>query len=207
MAYALIASVSAGSADANDVTTGSIDTTGATLLVASVASSAAVTFSDSKSNTWTALTITGRGRLYYVLNPTVGAGHTFTATSAALAPSIAAAAYSGAKSNNVLDQTSFADQVASSTVQPGSVTPTYGNELLVVFGGGDDSVASIDGGFTIRQNVAFSGGLHYSCILADLIQVASAAANPTVTLGSAVQCAAQIATFRASDSSQMFQVF
>jgi hypothetical protein len=59
MAWAHIASVSAGSSDGISVTTGNIDTSGANLLLASVAdynAESAVTLTDSKGNTWTPLT-------------------------------------------------------------------------------------------------------------------------------------------------------
>ena len=66
--------------------TGSVDTTGATILIAvGVADSGTPSITDSKGNTWNSLTQVGgsfptyhRCRLYYVENPTVGTGHTFT---------------------------------------------------------------------------------------------------------------------------------
>ena len=83
MAIALISSTSASNT-ADTVTTGSIETTAATLLVVWLAmdNGGTVSLSDSKSNSWTALTSSVNGStksiLYYCSNPTVGTGHTFT---------------------------------------------------------------------------------------------------------------------------------
>ncbi len=76
-----------GGVNGGDTTGTPIDTTGANLLIFGVSylDGSAPTISDSKSNTWTALTATlpstsGDIRIYYAKNPTVGAGHTFSAT-------------------------------------------------------------------------------------------------------------------------------
>ena len=86
MANPLIAHAIVGSSTGNNATTSAIDTTGATLLVALIVTdTGGGTMSDSKGNTWTALTAhsggtTVTGQLFYVSNPTVGSGHTFTPT-------------------------------------------------------------------------------------------------------------------------------
>lgn len=84
----LVAQASAVSVDGSTATSGAVDTTGATFLVVAVSfynGSASVT--DSKGNTWTAIaasqidsTFDSSTQLFYVTNPVVGAGHTFTVT-------------------------------------------------------------------------------------------------------------------------------
>src|ERR1039458_7307067 len=88
---------------ASDTATPAATTTGSTLiLVASVSAFATGlgTLSDSKSNTWTALTTWGAVgpyfvRMSYCLNPTVGTGHTFSTTGTSGNPGIAMIAFSG----------------------------------------------------------------------------------------------------------------
>lgn len=206
MAISRVATVSAGSTTANNVTTAAIDTTGATLLVVCVGHLGAVTVSDSKGNTWTALTQGSRGRIYYVQNPTVGSGHTFSVTSVGSAPAIAAAAYSNTRFTGVLDKDSKGDVTGSATAQPGSVTPDTGAELLILLGASETNISSVDSGFTIRENVGYVAGQHFSVALADLIQGAPAAINPTVTFAGATDGCATIATFRPNVASQMLQV-
>ena len=108
MAFSLVANTAKGTADTVSVTTDAIDTTGADLIVINTAtfitSDRGVAVTDSKGNTWTPLTqydgSDSTTRLYYSLNPTVGTGHTFTATStgtvAVVYPSIQVSAWSGA---------------------------------------------------------------------------------------------------------------
>src|SRR5262245_31953689 len=103
MAFARIAGAKAGSADGHSVTTGAIDTTGATLLILVVGQESAVAdcaISDSKGNTWNALTEqvegAGRGAIYWSRPTSVGSGHTFTAEQTNSFPAICVEAWSGA---------------------------------------------------------------------------------------------------------------
>src|SRR6266536_1343851 len=90
MAFSLIGTAQAQAS--NSPTTTGIDTTGADLLVASVheyAGGPAGTVSDSKGNTWHALTPQGSGAttkitIFYAWGSglSVGAGHTFSYTAA-----------------------------------------------------------------------------------------------------------------------------
>lgn len=207
MAIAKVASVSAGSSDGDSITTGAIDTTGATLLVVGVAYydlGAAPTLTDSKSNSWNGLTIqdvdNGQPalRIYYAENPTVGSGHTFTLTGSAAFPSVAAIAYSGAATSSPADQQNGAAETGTVTsLQPGSVTPSEDNEVVVTVLGIDDGGTSqtINGGFTIQESVDFGPGVHFGIRLADLIQTTATAANPTWSWTSVDQATAAIATF------------
>ena len=109
MAFALIASVSTGAG-----TTAAIDTTGANLIVVVIAVASINTeFTESK-NAFGAYTeaITNSDadgntvRVFYIFNPTVGSGHTFS--NAFDWQAIAVAAYSGA-ATSPLDQSGGAN--------------------------------------------------------------------------------------------------
>lgn len=174
-------SVSAGSLNGNDVTTSAIDTSGSTLLVMQIASGAAISApSDNMSNSWTPLTeqtsgVDVRGRLYYVDSPTVGAGHTFSHTGSA--PAIAVLACTG---TTLYDGNENASTSSTGTVQPGSVTPSQNNAVLITGYAGDGSSVSLDGGFTEVQDIAVSGP-NWAVGLAYKIQTSAGAENPTWT--------------------------
>lgn len=171
-------------------TSDAIDTTGANFIVASVvfADDGTCTFSDSKSNTWSALTIQGPIgggttpviRLYYVFNPTVGSGHTFTCDGMNSFNRIDVQAWADALTSP-LDQED-GDYAAGTTLMLPSITPAGNNYLVIVAGGCDDTDAtlSINGGFTITTQGgaagdAWTGGIAY------LVQTTAAAAAPTWT--------------------------
>lgn len=205
MAYALVTSTSAGSANANDVTTAGVNTTGATLIVLIVATNAGVaapTPTDSKSNTWTSLTAQESGgilrvQLWYCASPVVGSGHTFSVSSGFSLPSIDALAFSGAAASP-FDQQNGAVNFFASTLQPGSVTPSENNELLVTgFASSQVDASSIDSSFTLQENVALTGN-HYSASAAYKIQTSAGAENPTWTASGNGRVAAAIATFKAA---------
>src|SRR3990167_1389615 len=144
MAIAPVANTVKSSTNTNAITTDAIDTTGATLLVLGIASYAAVgpgTISDSKSNTWVATgvsqAISGATRVdvYYVKSPTVGSGHTFSGGATGGYPSVFVVSFSGTNTPANRDQENQATEGPpnSLTAQPGSVTPTENDEVLVTF--------------------------------------------------------------------------
>lgn len=201
MAISLITSISAVG-DPSTVTTGSVDTTGANLLVVALACSAAgsPTISDSKGNTWTALTLsalTVKSQIYYTLNPTVGSGHTFTSSGSFVYASIAAAAFSGVKTSSAFDQENGATASAS-TIATGSVTPTENNELLIAALGfnGSGTPTSIDTSFTQIESQNFGSGNNYGVSLAYRVLATAGATNPTWTRTNSNANAARIATFK-----------
>ncbi len=212
MAFALVANVAAGSSDGgNNVTTGGVDTTGATLLIVGVASydgsgtPVAITVSDSKGNTWTPLTrttfLSGAVivcQFFYCAVPTVGAGHTFSVSSTGAFPTLAAAAFTG-NTGTPFDQENGGRASGVTSLQPGSVTPTEDDELLVtIVGSNTTNTLSLDGGFTETDEVAYSGGNHFGASMAYLIQASLAAANPTWSWSNSTGAAAAIATFKAA---------
>lgn len=204
MAYALVVSTSQVSPDTNSVTTASINTTGASILVAGIVDYQAVsvgTMSDSKSNTWNRLTetyIVGRVVIYYSINPTVGSGHTFTYTNTGAYPAIAVGAFSGAKLTSPFDQEgNISDGSGSGSVQYGTITPTESNELWVAILGLDasSSTPTIDSSFTRAEFKNYSGGVNFGIALGYFIQGAASALAPTWSY-SAVNAEAVIATFK-----------
>jgi hypothetical protein len=206
MAYALISEAIAGGTG-NVATTGAIDTTGANLIVIIVAdynAEAPSVVTDSKSNNYTALsTSTGQFSqvlIHYLYNPTVGSGHTFTATRTGGFPAIKAYAFSGSVASPF--DVGGGDGVASpgpTTVQPGPVTPSEDNELLVT-GWGWSQVSdtpTIDGGFSSPTSVNNNPGVHFALSAAYLIQTTATLSDPTWTISSSAEGATRIATFKA----------
>lgn len=175
------------------VTTAGIDTSGADLLVlmlsTSIATTETATISDSKGNTWTALTKyhegtwNTEGRLYYAKNAIVGASHTFTATSDAGAtyPAIAVAAFSGTHLTSPFDQQNGATASFSPPHEPGSVTPTEDNELIIAGVAHDrtDAPNAIDEGFTLAEASAVVAANAQGVGIGYLVQTTAAAVNPT----------------------------
>lgn len=204
MAIALVSSVQ-GTPGQNGNTSSAIDTTGATLLVGCMTGYGIPdSISDSKGNTWTGLTNLSAGgiitRLWYVANPTVGSGHTFTSAGGNLYQAMHTAAFSGVLTVSPFDQENGSG-AAAATKQPGSITPSEDNELIVTGfgldspGGGD---ATINGGFTIAQQTQYTVATAAGCALAYLIQTSAAAANPTWTAPSSTNLNAVIASFKAT---------
>lgn len=182
-----IDSLGAGSA-----VTGSINTTGATLLVAYIARTGGFTaLVDSKLNTWTAIgsaqTYLG-GRFYICSNPTVGAAHTFTLTAGG--GSLCVLAFSGTLANGSVDQQNGAsNNTGEIDITPGAITPSANNCVVIsgfayligtsTFG----EVASInDGAFTITDQDPGDGFDTYAQIaLAYQVQTSASGRNPDWT--------------------------
>jgi hypothetical protein len=203
--YTLLAHTQAN--NGSSATTAGIDTTGAKLIVISLGwFSGSTTLSDSKGNTWTALTSHNNtqgdyfSRLFYCVNPTVGTGHTFTGAASFVVIIVAAFSYTG--TTPAFDVQNGVNPAASNvtTMQPGSVTPAGNNELFITSACWNSTTgtptASIDSSFAITDqaqqgtNALFSG-------LAYKIQTASGSENPTYTLAATIDVwAAVIACFK-----------
>lgn len=193
MGYSLVAKTCKGSSDGLTVTTDPIDTSTAKLIVLVLTGTSDTTGgpSDNKSNTWTALTeevVVGGERviLYYCISPTVGSGHTFTWTpSAGSRPSVAAQAFSH-DGTPVFDQENVGGSAFGSSVQPGSVTPSADNCLIV-----QGIAFNVSGTLSINESYVFAGdSSDYSdkdasnklgIGAAHLIQTSATATNPTWT--------------------------
>ncbi len=196
-----VAITSAGSTDSHAVTSSAIDTTGATLIVVNVSTYAGATaavLSDSKSNTWSALTVkasTGtRSRLFYCAHPTVGTAHTFTLSTGSSYPTIAVAAFSGADTNPFDQESGAFTNSPVTTLQPGSLTPTDDRYLVVAGVTHTGTAATIDSGFT-ASTVDYLDSFHFAGGIAYKIQTTAAAVNPAWTWTTASEAATVMATF------------
>lgn len=209
--WSVITSVCAGVTDGGDGTTaltsGTIDTTGADLLIAfssAYVGASSITFSDSKSNTWTGLTntVTNRNsRIWYAFGPTVGSGHTFTVgggDGSLFNQAFCVMAVSGKASGDPFDSQNTNANSASATITSGSITPLQSGELIVSGFSSAATAASpaVDSGFTLVNSISGSG--HDVIGLGYLIQGAASAVNPTWTTDSAVNNQAAIASFKVS---------
>ena len=196
-AISLIADTCAGG------TTGAINTTGASLIVVSVAHTTTVpTPTDSMNNTWTALNLYSINNpandMFYVSNPTTSATHTFTGSLG-----ICVLAFSGTLVTSSPLDAQNGSTAAGTTLSTGSVTPNFNNEVLVTgVGINFDSTVSIDSGFTVPSNgyIDFSSGLYYGMAMAYLVETTAAAKNPTWTRSVGDPWAGGIATFEAAPS-------
>ena len=205
-AITLAAHTSFTPASGDGGTTSAINTTGSTLLVLAIAYLGGVTMtvSDSKSNTWVARTEyasgagNGRIRLYYVANPTVGSGHTFTFSGSSGFSSVAVAAFNTVVAASPYDVENGAGSASATSQQPGSITPTSSNELIVSgleYVG--SSAATIGSGMAVTD--AQNGGANFSVALAWKAQTSAAAINPTWSTNNAAdRVTAAIASFKHS---------
>ena len=189
MSIALVANTKKQSTNGAAITTDAIDTTGATLLVVAVSqfALAAGTPSDSKSNTWVAggsQNNSGNSiKMWYVTNPTVGTGHTFTVGVGNSYPSIFVVAFSGTDTSAARDQENSAAG-SGTTIQPGSVTPTTNGQVLITGAAHDVGLSisyTIDSGFTITDQAPTVAAQAYGGGIAYLIQGSAASVNPTWT--------------------------
>jgi lysophospholipase L1-like esterase len=209
VSFALVAHAEAGASGSNDtVTSSSIDTTGADILFVYVTDYQAAslgTVTDSRSNTWTALTAHAaasfsRGRWYYAKNATVGSGHTFTYSGTSVFPSICALAFSGSDTTAPADQENGATSASGTTLATGSVTPGQDNELVLAgftFASTGTPITA-PSGYTDVGGSDF-GGNHFGSWVAYKIQTTATATNPSFTKsGGASDLAAVVATFKAA---------
>lgn len=186
----------------NGGTTPGINTTGASLIILNTASAGAVTVSDSNLNTYTNLTAYSNtnseiSRLRYCSNPIVGSGHTFSVVGTSSFSTIAIIALSGAALSSPFD-TENGNQITAlvTTFQPGSITPSI-NDCIVVAGVlFYTGSLSINSGMSIDTTVAGVGGVNYGCSIAHIIQTTAGAINPTWTSTLSSAWSGGIASFK-----------
>lgn len=164
-----------------------------------------ITIADNQSNTYTALTRFGLGSaqasclISYCFNPVTSASHTFSMSAAAggTFPALWVAAFSGALASPFDVQNGGGSSGTITSFQPGSITPSGNNELIItMFSTGETSAApTIDSGFVITDALASVGSQALGGGLAYLKQVAAAAINPTWSFPSNNLNAAAIAAF------------
>jgi len=209
--------VSGGAQGISGCTTASLDTTGATFLVAMLTGNSAMVVTDNKGNTWTGLTkqnnATPSTQIFYVnsATPTVGTGHTFSTTTTASVLTIMAFSSGVASPFDVENGTSAA---SGATIAPGSITPSQDNEIIIagVTGGNTMSTVSISESMTIAYQQPLTGGVCYGSGAAYKIQTTATAISPTWTFanGSTANISAVIASFKTAsvaNTTSMFQLF
>lgn len=137
MPFTLIANEIKGN-DFAGATTDAANTTGANLLVAAThwySGGTTPTFTDSKGNTWTALTQRGIGnscvRIYYCIPTSVGSGHTFSAVGSNSYAVVSMSAWSGAASSSVFDTENGASGGNVSSLDSGAVSPSQDDSLII----------------------------------------------------------------------------
>ena len=114
-------------------TTGSINTTSAKLIVASVSIYQNFpAFTDSQGNTWTQLNTYTSGQLkvkiYYCINPTVSASHTFSlGTGVTAYANLNVMSFSGGS----ISYETITGSSGSSPLSSGSLTPTNNKSLII----------------------------------------------------------------------------
>ncbi len=202
MQITLIGHVSAQSTDSNAVTTPSIDITDADLVVVAYSTiSAGPVLGDLLGNTWTPLTnqnSSGTNLRFRYSVPTVRGIDTFTVTAGGGKPSIAVAVYKGSLSPSPFDVENGATTGATSSIQPGNVTPSLNNELVIYaltangFSAADVPTVNVG---TILDNLMFTANA-VSIALAHEIQTTATARNPTWSWPNLHFNAAVIATFK-----------
>lgn len=175
----------------NSAATGSMDTSGADLIVVNVGwyngVTANGTLSDSKGNTWTPCTKTTidylSQQLFYCQAPTVGSGHTFTYAGSIVAAAIEASAWSGSTSSP-LDTESHNSGAGVTSMSCGSLGAPANNGSLLIAGlcaDNEDNPAdfSIDSSFTITDADGYTGGDHEGGAMAYLVQGTAAGVTAT----------------------------
>ncbi len=190
-------------------TSTSLDSTGATLLVASLSDYQAVTASvltDSKSNTWDCSTITARSvtgaqrnRLCFSINPTVGTGHTFTVTaSGTFYPGLCVAVYSNIKTTLPFDQQNGNSNASTSTLSTNSITPGVDNELIVAaLGMADATQSTVSMSSMTKRKELAKGADHFGCAIGDKNQTTATTTSETWTAAAGGNgLAASIASFK-----------
>lgn len=196
-AISLIAHVSRATAGA----TSSIDTTGANFIVAvqgwTTVSSVNTSFSDSKSNVWLPVAVshaanaqnTASLAIYIAQGSgiSVGSSHTFTVGAGSASACIAA--FSNVNTYTPIGVGKLATSSGATSLQPAAITPSRDNSLMIAaLSYRDTTTVSIDGSFSISDQVAFSSGVNIGTALAYLIQTTAASANPTLSWTNSVIC-------------------
>lgn len=179
---------------ATSVTSGSINTTGATLIVAACFGSTYPVSSVTNSgtaDTWHTLSTSISSGNYiaisYAYAPTTSSSQTFTCSYSGTngLSTIAATAFSGTMaSSEVLDTYATGGELYLSHVAVGPITPSESGELFYVLAGNTDAsitctIPTVDSGFT--QTGTTCGTYAWGIVPAYLISSSSSSIGPTIT--------------------------
>lgn len=188
------------------ITTTGFNSTGANFLTAGVTQliGATCTLSDSKSSTWTALTTrvgvsNQQVRIYYAKNITGGAAHTATLTGTGCYATLTFAAWSGVHTTAPFDQESGQGGTFNSPAQPGSITPSQNNALVVSAMSWEQTkvIASVTG-MTILDQQDWVNNTNYGGAQAYVIQTTAAAINAAWTYTGSIEGNVAEASFLAA---------
>ena len=203
--YSLVAHQKANAAGTSTATTAAVDTTGAKLIII-IASwyDTSATVTDSKGNTYTALTdykdssTVEHCRIFYCINPTVGSGHTFSLTADYSVICAAAFSYSGGTPAFDVETGYNHSGATVSSFNPGSVTGTGSAPLYVVGATWNTvgvTVTSLDSPFSTALDQSGQGGNTLNGMLS--YANTTGAQNPTINFSGSVSAgAAAIAAFK-----------
>lgn len=166
--------------DGTTAVTSAVDTTGASFIVIQsnrVTGAFSPTVTDSKGNTYTALTDTGgsglKAQQYACYNPVVGTGHTFSLVNSSGASGLTVLVFGGATME-------LESETGAAATQPGSITPVGNGRLLTVaWGRNDTNVLTIDSGFNVGAAADYIPGASLTVAGAYQIQTTATARNPT----------------------------
>ncbi len=210
MAFTLVTSMHEPGVSGVATTSAGISTTGCDFLVAVVGGYIAAgdpALTDNQSNTWGNLTkretaVVAEITIFYTTNypaNTHGSNHTFTFGGTGTSyPMIALLGFSGARSSSVFDTGKDSGAIGNLPLQPGSLTPSEDDCLVIAGIAHNTPVESptINGGFSSPVVELQNAGNCVGGAIAYLIQTTAAAANPTWS-GSIGDAAISMGVFRA----------
>lgn len=151
-----------------------------------------------------------RCRMFYKTAAKISEGTTaslkITATGVGIYASVFVMVFSGAHLTSPVETPSGAGASGTTTVQPGSITPSQANEVIVSLVGlnGASTSIGINSSFLEAVDVpeiSFASGSNYGGQMAYLIQTTAAAVNPTWTRNSANGMVAMQVAFRQAGTS------
>jgi hypothetical protein len=210
MAWTLIANAGAGTTGGanSTITTGAIDTTGSELLVLAVCSftsGGVMVPTDSAGNYWAAMAIRTIGnvreQIFFAFNALTSGSHTFTVDGASSFPSIAVGAFHVAAGVAAIDQESGSSGATLTSIQPGSITPSANDSLIVsALGFEVTTTVSVDSSLSITDQVNYSAANHFGVALAYFNQPTIAWINPTWSWSGSSSAATGLAAFIAFGS-------
>jgi len=179
-------------------TTGSVNTTGATLLTATFGYYPSGSVSDNMGNTWVqAVTINGfwQSNVFYVANPTVGSGHTFTLSGSYCDAQFAAWSGTATSPLDVTNSASFTGGHGGSC-QPGSVTPSVASSLVIAHYIGNSGAVPTIGSSFVSIDAGDGGGAGGGAYIGAYLVPDTAAVNPTFGNNADGNRACTIAVFK-----------
>lgn len=185
-------------------TTSPINTTGADLIIFGAVSSDGdtLTFSDNKGNSWSPGSKSGAGWMESIIAQSVpssvGIGHTFSISGGSF-ESIYVFAFSGSNAAPVDQSAGATGSVGANALNPGSITPSVNNSLIVSLVGlytGASPNPTL-GGLSPQEQVAPAAGITYGGAMGYAIQTAKAATTQAWAWANGIGApAARIASFK-----------